>query len=111
VNYSAVTTISCGDARATPPAAQAATRRFCEFPVNPLWPPGEEQGNPFYGRRVPPHSGPGVSQAWRVAGRFAAGGRMALAIMSPWAVVAGALYAMGVWIVFQPMQMRGMVMH
>ena len=49
--------------------------------------------------------------AWRVAGRFAAGGRMALAIMSPWAVVAGALYAMGVWIVFQPMQMRGMVMH
>ena len=49
--------------------------------------------------------------AWRVAGRFAARGRMALAIMSPWAVVAGALYAMGVWIVFQPMQMRGMVMH
>ena len=49
--------------------------------------------------------------AWRVAGRFAAGGRMALAAMSPWAVLAGALYAIGVWTVFQPMQMRGMMMH
>lgn len=48
--------------------------------------------------------------AWRVARRFATNGRMALAAMSPWAVVAGALYATGVWIVFQPMQMRGIVM-
>ena len=48
---------------------------------------------------------------WRVAVRVAAGGRKALAAMGPWAVLAGALYAMGVWIVFQPMQMRGMMMH
>jgi len=49
--------------------------------------------------------------AWRVAGRFAAAGRTALATMFPWAVLAGALYSAGVWIVFQPMQMRGMMMH
>jgi hypothetical protein len=36
---------------------------------------------------------------------------MALAVMSPWAVVAGALYSAGLWIIFQPMQMRGMAMH
>jgi hypothetical protein len=35
---------------------------------------------------------------------------MALAVMSPWAVVAGALYSAGLWIIFQPMQMRGMAM-
>jgi hypothetical protein len=29
----------------------------------------------------------------------------------PWGVLATALYAAGVWIVFQPMQMRGMIMH
>src|SRR5580658_5985769 len=51
--------------------------------------------------------------AWRTACRVAVGGRMALAVMSPWAVLAGALYLTGVWIVFQPMQMRGtmMMMH
>ena len=49
--------------------------------------------------------------AWRVACRVADGDRMALAVMSPWAVLAGALYAAGLWIVFQPMQMRGMMMH
>jgi hypothetical protein len=49
--------------------------------------------------------------AWRVAHRFADGERMALTVMSPWAGLACALYAAGVWIVFQPMQMRGMVMH
>ena len=48
--------------------------------------------------------------AWRVACRFAESGQQALAAMFPWAVLAGALYAAGVWIVFQPMQMRGMVM-
>jgi hypothetical protein len=36
---------------------------------------------------------------------------MVLAVMSPWAVLSGALYSAGVWIVFQPMQMRGMMMH
>jgi cytochrome c oxidase assembly factor CtaG len=50
--------------------------------------------------------------AWLVAGRVADGVRSALAVMSPWAVLAGALYVAGLWIVFQPMQMRGtMMMH
>ena len=48
---------------------------------------------------------------WRVARRLSTGDGMALAAMSPWAVLAGALYSAGVWIVFQPMQMRGMMMH
>jgi cytochrome c oxidase assembly factor CtaG len=48
---------------------------------------------------------------WRVARRVAAG-RTAIAAMSPWAILAGALYSTGIWIVFQPMQMRGtMMMH
>jgi hypothetical protein len=49
--------------------------------------------------------------SWRVAQRLASGDRMALAAMSPWAVLAVGLYSAGVWIVFQPMQMRGMMMH
>jgi cytochrome c oxidase assembly factor CtaG/polyferredoxin len=48
--------------------------------------------------------------AWRVARRITDGSRMSLAVMSPWVVLAGALYAAGLWIVFQPMQMRGMMM-
>jgi cytochrome c oxidase assembly factor CtaG/ferredoxin len=47
---------------------------------------------------------------WRVACRVTLGGGTALAVMSPWAALAVALYSAGVWIVFQPMQMRGMVM-
>jgi hypothetical protein len=49
--------------------------------------------------------------AWRVACRFAGNDRMVLAVMSPWALLSGALYSAGLWIVFQPMQMRGMMMH
>jgi len=49
--------------------------------------------------------------AWRVARRLANGNRMALVAVSPWVALAGALYSAGVWIVFQPMQMRGMMMH
>jgi cytochrome c oxidase assembly factor CtaG len=50
--------------------------------------------------------------AWQIARRFARGSRGAIAAMSPWAVLTGALYSVGVWIVFQPMQMRGtMMMH
>lgn len=41
---------------------------------------------------------------WRVAKQFSAR-KMAL----PWAFVACALYACGIWIFFQPMQMRGML--
>jgi len=51
--------------------------------------------------------------AWRVACRVTcskSGDRMALAVMSPWAVLAGALYAAGLWILFQPMQMRGTIL-
>ena len=48
--------------------------------------------------------------AWRVACRVAGGGRRALRVMSPWGILTGALYAAGLWIVFQPMQMRGMMM-
>jgi hypothetical protein len=48
---------------------------------------------------------------WRVACRLVSGDRRALVAMFPWAVLAGALYSAGVWIVFQPMQMRGMMMH
>jgi hypothetical protein len=49
--------------------------------------------------------------AWRVACRVSGGDRIALAVMSPWAVLAGALYSAGIWIVLQPMRMRGMMMH
>src|SRR4029077_18356749 len=49
--------------------------------------------------------------AWRVARRLASGNGMALAAMSPWAVLAGALYSAGIWVVFQPMQMRGVMLH
>jgi hypothetical protein len=45
--------------------------------------------------------------AWRVARRIGEGRRNAVAVMLPWAVLAGALYSTGIWIVFQPMQMRG----
>jgi ferredoxin len=38
---------------------------------------------------------------WRIAG--------GLKILLPWAAVAGGLYAAGIWILFQPMQMRGMM--
>ena len=47
--------------------------------------------------------------AWRFATRVALG-RSAFGAMSPWALLAGSLYLSGVWIIFQPMQMRGMVM-
>jgi cytochrome c oxidase assembly factor CtaG len=48
--------------------------------------------------------------SWRVACRLVDGGRRTLAMLLPWAVLAIALYSAGVWIVFQPMQMRGMMM-
>jgi hypothetical protein len=49
---------------------------------------------------------------WRVAGgiRSTKTGA-ALAIFAPWGILAGALYIYGAWIIFQPMQMRGMLMH
>jgi ferredoxin len=46
---------------------------------------------------------------WRVAMQYAGGVRMALGMLAPWAVVACGLYAAGVWVLLQPMQMRGML--
>jgi hypothetical protein len=46
---------------------------------------------------------------WRVAMQYAGRLRMALGMLAPWAVVACGLYTAGVWILLQPMQMRGML--
>jgi hypothetical protein len=47
---------------------------------------------------------------WRVACRLVDGARSSFPALMPWALLATALYSSGVWIVFQPMQMRGMMM-
>jgi hypothetical protein len=46
--------------------------------------------------------------SWRVARRFSARAGRALSLFAPWAGLAVMLYAAGVWIVFQPMEMRGL---
>lgn len=46
---------------------------------------------------------------WRIALRM--NRARALAGFLPWAILAVALYAAGVWIIFQPMEMRGTMMH
>lgn len=46
---------------------------------------------------------------WRRAGARGAGGRWGLFL--PWAVLAVLLFVAGVWIIFQPMEMRGTMMH
>ena len=48
--------------------------------------------------------------AWRIALRFTSRAAGALGLLAPWAGLALSLYTIGVWIVFQPMQMRGMIM-
>jgi len=47
--------------------------------------------------------------SWRTAFSFTRHPRSAFGLLLPWAAIAVALYAAGVWIVFQPMQMRGMM--
>ncbi len=47
---------------------------------------------------------------WRGACRLVNGARSLLPLLLPWALLAIGLYLAGVWIVFQPMQMRGMMM-
>ena len=47
--------------------------------------------------------------AWRIAGQLNAGRH--LMTFLPWGTLATILYAAGVWIIFQPMEMRGMMMH
>jgi hypothetical protein len=51
-----------------------------------------------------------VAVAWRLALEVASHPRRALGVAAPWALLATALYAIGTWIVLQPMEMRGMVM-
>ncbi len=45
--------------------------------------------------------------SWRVALHYAARIRTAAAVVAPWAALACLVYAVGIWILFQPMQMRG----
>jgi hypothetical protein len=47
--------------------------------------------------------------AWRIALAYAPRARDALYVFAPWAVVATALYMIGVWIILQPMEMRGLM--
>ncbi len=46
---------------------------------------------------------------WRVAKQYAERLRTAVAFLAPWAALSCALYGAGIWILFQPMQMRGML--
>lgn len=48
---------------------------------------------------------------WRIAGSYSARPRTALALLLPWALMAAAVYAGGVWVFLQPMEMRGMMSH
>jgi cytochrome c oxidase assembly factor CtaG len=48
---------------------------------------------------------------WRIANRYRSGGVGALGLFAPWAGLAIGLYVIGVWIIFQPMQMRGLMVH
>ncbi|HXM48717.1 MAG TPA: cytochrome c oxidase assembly protein [Pyrinomonadaceae bacterium] len=47
---------------------------------------------------------------WRTASRFGLTMSRRLRLNAPWAALAFLLYSIGMWIVFQPMQMRGMMM-
>ena len=47
---------------------------------------------------------------WRSASRFRLGFARTLGLLAPWAILALVLYTAGVWVIFQPMQMRGMMM-
>jgi hypothetical protein len=46
---------------------------------------------------------------WRIARGYTSSPQDGLLLLIPWATVVTALFAAGVWVVFQPMQMRGMV--
>jgi hypothetical protein len=48
--------------------------------------------------------------AWRIAFDAARLWRPALGLFAPWALLASALWVAGLWILFQPMEMRGMAM-
>jgi hypothetical protein len=46
---------------------------------------------------------------WRMALRLTSRAARAVGVLAPWGGLALALYAAGVWMVFQPMPMRGMM--
>ncbi len=46
---------------------------------------------------------------WRIARQMAPS--QALRVFSPWGLLASALFIAGVWIIFQPMEMRGTLLH
>ena len=48
--------------------------------------------------------------SWRIAAKFRLNFVQTLRLNAPWAALAVVLYSIGVWIIFQPMQMRGMMM-
>ena len=48
--------------------------------------------------------------AWHLAGRFKVSFARTLGMVAPWAALGVLLYSVGIWIIFQPMQMRGMLM-
>jgi cytochrome c oxidase assembly factor CtaG len=49
--------------------------------------------------------------AWRIAVGYTRRGLRPLGLVLPWVGLATGLYAVGIWVLFQPMQMRGMMMH
>lgn len=49
--------------------------------------------------------------AWRIGGSYDARPARSTALMLPWGGVACALYAVAVWILLQPMEMRGTMVH
>ena len=48
---------------------------------------------------------------WRIARGMSQSDSQAVWAGTPWAVVAICLFSAGVWIIFQPMEMRGMFAH
>ena len=48
---------------------------------------------------------------WRLAHQWVRRTRSAVLLLLPWAAVVIVAYAAGIWILLQPMQMRGMMMN
>ena len=48
--------------------------------------------------------------AWHLARRFKVSFARTVGMVAPWAALGVLLYSVGIWIIFQPMQMRGMMM-
>ncbi|MFZ4682089.1 MAG: hypothetical protein ACOYMS_06285, partial [Terrimicrobiaceae bacterium] len=46
---------------------------------------------------------------WRIAKEMSP--RQAFRVFAPWGLLATALFLAGVWIIFQPMEMRGTLLH